>query len=212
MPALPLYEIQMIGTAVFAVTGVLAVNRRGLDVFGAVVLGTVTALGGGTIRDLVLGAPLFWLGDLNYAWAAIGASLAAFFASRSFASTYTLLLYLDGLGAALFAVAAAEKVLMLHFGAVVAVIMGVLTSIGGGLVRDVLAGRPTLLMSREIYATPVLIGCTLYVLLRAAGVEPRLHGVLACGVIFAIRAAAIRWHIEMPAWLTSQHDVPPARR
>lgn len=212
MPALPLYEIQMIGTAVFAVTGVLAVNRRGLDVFGAVVLGTVTALGGGTIRDLVLGAPLFWLGDLNYAWAAIVASLAAFFASRSFASTYTLLLYLDGLGAALFAVAAAEKVLMLHFGAVVAVIMGVLTSIGGGLVRDVLAGRPTLLMSREIYATPVLVGCTLYVLLRAAGIEPQLHGVLACGVIFAIRAAAIRWHIEMPSWLTSQHDVPPARR
>lgn len=212
MPALPLYEIQMIGTAVFAVTGVLAITRRGLDVFGAVVLGTVTALGGGTIRDLVLGAPVFWLGDLNYARTAIAASLVAFFASRSFAGTYPLLLYLDGLGTALFAVAAAEKVLALQFGPCVAVIMGVLTSIGGGLVRDVLAGRPTLLMSREIYATPVLIGCTLYVLMRAAGVEPRLHGVLACAVIFIIRAAAIRWHIEMPAWLTSRHDVPPARR
>jgi uncharacterized membrane protein YeiH len=212
MPPLPLYKIQMIGTAVFAVTGVLAVNRRGLDVFGAVVLGTVTALGGGTIRDLVLGAPVFWLGDLNYAWTAVAASLAAFFASRSFASTYTLLLYLDGLGTALFAVSAAEKVLFLGFGPFVAVIMGVLTSIGGGLVRDVLAGRPTLLMSREIYATPVLIGCTLYVLLRAAGIEPHLHGVLASAAIFAIRAAAIRWHIEMPSWLTSQHDVPPTRR
>ena len=83
MPALPLYEIQMIGTAVFAVTGVLAINRRGLDVLGAVALGTVTSLGGGTIRDLVLGAPVFWLSDLNYARAAIVASLAAFFASRS---------------------------------------------------------------------------------------------------------------------------------
>lgn len=212
MPPLPLYEIQMFGTAVFAVTGVLAITRRGLDVFGAVVLGTVTSLGGGTIRDLVLGAPVFWLGDLNYARTAIAASLVAFFASRPFAGTYPLLLYLDGLGTALFAVAAAEKTLALQFGPFVAVIMGVLTSIGGGLVRDVLAGRPTLLMSREIYATPVLIGCTLYVLMRAAGVEPRLHGVLACAVIFVIRAAAIRWHIEMPSWLTSQHDVPPARR
>ncbi|HET7219343.1 MAG TPA: trimeric intracellular cation channel family protein [Vicinamibacterales bacterium] len=202
----------MIGTAVFAVTGVLAVNRRGLDVFGAIVLGTVTSLGGGTIRDVVIGAPVFWLSDLDYVWAALAASLAAFVATRSFVSTLTLLLYLDGLGAALFAVAATEKVLSLRFAAIVAVIMGVLTSIGGGLARDVLAGRPTLLMSREIYATPVLIGCTLYVVLRTTGLESQLLTVLTCAVIFSIRAAAIRWHIEMPAWLTSQHDVPPARR
>ena len=204
MPVVPLYELQMIGTAVFAVTGVLAVNRRGLDVFGVVVLGCVTSLGGGTIRDLVIGAPVFWLGDHNYVWVAFAAALIAFFAIRSFASTYTLLLYLDGLGAALFAVAATEKVLGLGFGPVVAVIMGVLTSIGGGLVRDVLAGRPTLLMSREIYATPVLAGCTLYVLLRRMGVQHQAIGIVAGAMIFAIRAAAIRWHIEMPHWLTSE--------
>ena len=199
----------MIGTAVFAVTGVLAVNRRGLDVFGAVVLGCVTALGGGTIRDLVIGAPVFWLHDLNYVSVALSAALIAFFASRSFVSTYTLLLYLDGLGAALFAVVATEKVLGLHLGPVVAVIMGVLTSIGGGLVRDVLAGQQTLLMSREIYATPVLIGCTLYVLLRGAGVHHDFVGIAAGALIFGIRAAAIHWHIEMPAWLTSNHDTAP---
>jgi uncharacterized membrane protein YeiH len=207
---MPLYELQMIGTAVFAVTGVLAVNRRGLDVFGAVVLGTVTSLGGGTIRDLVIGVQVFWLDDINYVWVALGASLCAFFASRSFTSTYSLLLYLDGLGAALFAVVATEKVLVLQRGAVVAVIMGVLTSIGGGLVRDVLAGRPTLLMSRDIYATPVLLGCTLYVLLRRVGLDHRQVGAVAFVVIFSIRAAAIRWHIEMPGWLTSDQDHPRA--
>jgi uncharacterized membrane protein YeiH len=212
MHVMPLYELQMIGTAVFAVTGVLAVNRRGLDVFGAVVLGTVTSLGGGTIRDLVIGAPVFWLSDGNYVWIAVAASLAGFFASRSFVSTYTLLLYLDGLGAALFAVVATEKVLVLQLGAIVAVIMGVLTSIGGGLVRDVLAGRPTLLMSREIYATPVLIGCTLYVALRTLGQGHESVAAVAFTIIFSIRAAAIRWHIEMPSWLTSQSDTPPARR
>jgi uncharacterized membrane protein YeiH len=203
----PLYELQMIGTAVFAVTGVLAVNRRGLDIFGAVVLGCVTSLGGGTIRDLVIGAPVFWLHDLNYVGVALAAALIAFFASRSFASTYTLLLYLDGLGAALFAVVATEKVLGLNLGPVVAVIMGVLTSIGGGLVRDVLAGQQTLMMSREIYATPVLIGCTLYVFLRAAGLAHDAAGIVGGALIFGIRAAAIRWHIEMPGWLTSNHDV-----
>jgi uncharacterized membrane protein YeiH len=204
MPVVPLYELQMIGTAVFAVTGVLAVNRRGLDVFGAVVLGGVTSLGGGTIRDVVIGAPVFWLSDLNYVWVAVAAALIAFFASRSFASTYTLLLYLDGLGAAMFAVVAAEKVLGLGFGPVVAVIMGVLTSIGGGLARDVLAGRPTLLMSREIYATPVLIGCTLYVLLRNMGLHHQAVGIAAGALMFSLRAAAIHWHIEMPRWLTSE--------
>ena len=202
MPAL--YDLQMLGTAVFAVTGVLAVNRRGLDVFGGVVLGTVTSLGGGTIRDLIIRAPVFWLGDTNYLAVAIAAALVAFFASRLVRTTFTLLLYLDALGAALFGIQATEKVLGLGHGPAIAVSMGVLTSIGGGLLRDVLAGRPTLLMSREIYATPILFGCTLYAVLR--NTRPGVTTLaVAVAVIFCIRAAAIRWHVEMPRWLTSRH-------
>jgi uncharacterized membrane protein YeiH len=202
----PLYDLQMLGTAVFAVTGVLAVNRRGLDVFGGVVLGTVTSLGGGTIRDLIIGAPVFWLLDTNYVLVAIVAALVAFFASRWIRSTYTLLLYLDALGAALFGIQATEKVLGLQHGPVIAVSMGVLTSIGGGLLRDVLAGRPTLLMSREIYATPILFGCVLYAVLRTAALGGATTLIVAVAVIFCIRAAAIRWHVEMPGWLTSRHE------
>ena len=201
MPAL--YDLQMLGTAVFAVTGVLAVNRRGLDVFGGVVLGTVTSLGGGTIRDLIIRAPVFWLVDTNYLVVAIAAALVAFFASRMIRTTYALLLYLDALGAALFGIQATEKVLGLGHAPAIAVSMGVLTSIGGGLLRDVLAGRPTLLMSREIYATPILFGCALYAALRH--IRPGVTTLaLAVAVIFCIRAAAIRWHVKMPAWLTSR--------
>jgi uncharacterized membrane protein YeiH len=203
---LPLYDLQMLGTAVFAATGVLAVNRRGLDVFGGVVLGTVTSLGGGTIRDLVLGVPVFWLLDGNYLPVAIVAALVAFFASRRLASGLTLLLYLDALGAALFGVQATEKVLGLQHGPLVAVSLGVLTSIGGGLLRDVLAGRPTLLMSREIYATPILLGCVLYTLLRSAGFDRATIEPIAVAGIFCLRAAALKWHVEMPGWLTSRHD------
>jgi uncharacterized membrane protein YeiH len=199
-----LYDLQMLGTAVFAVTGVLAVNRRGLDVFGGVVLGTVTSLGGGTIRDLIIRAPVFWLADTNYLVVAIAAALVAFFASRLVQTTFTLLLYLDALGAALFGIQATEKVLGLGHGPAIAVSMGVLTSIGGGLLRDVLAGRPTLLMSREIYATPILFGCALYAVLR--NTRPGVTTLaVAVAVIFCIRAAAIRWHVEMPGWLTSRH-------
>jgi uncharacterized membrane protein YeiH len=205
----PLYQLQMIGTAVFAVTGVLAVNRRGLDVFGAGVLGIVTALGGGTLRDVVLGVPVFWLHDVNYLWMAIAAAAVAFFADRRVRSTYTLLLYLDGLGAALFGVQATEKVLGLQHGATVAVAMGILTSIGGGLVRDVLAGRPTLLMSRDIYATPILIGCTGFVLARLFTSHHTWLVVAVVALMFSIRASAIHWHVSMPGWLTSDQDPVP---
>lgn len=206
---MPLYHLQMIGTAVFAVTGVLAVKRRGLDLFGAGVLGIVTALGGGTLRDVVVGVPVFWLQDVNYLWMAMAAAVVAFFADQRVRSTYTLLLYLDGLGAALFAVQATEKVLGLQHGATVAVAMGILTSIGGGLLRDVLAGRPTLLMSRDIYATPILIGCSGLVLARPFTTNHAALVATAVAVIFSIRASAIHWHISMPGWLTSDQDALP---
>jgi len=198
-----LYDVQMIGTAIFAITGVLAVSQKELDAFGALVLGVVTSLGGGTLRDLIIGVPVFWVQDNNYVWAAVLASIAAFFVGRLFRSAFLLLLYLDGLGAALFAVTAANKVLALRLGLPIAVIMGVLTAIGGGLVRDVLAGRKTLLMTREIYATPIMLGCTVYVLLRHFTPDFALAGVLAICLMFGIRAAAIRWNLQIPGWLTS---------
>ena len=154
----------------------------------------------------IIGAPVFWLLDTNYVLVAIVAALVAFFASRRIRSTYTLLLYLDALGAALFGIQATEKVLGLQDGSVIAVAMGVLTSIGGGLIRDVLAGRPTLLMSREIYATPILFGCVLYTVLRNTALDRVTTLIVSVAVIFCIRAAAIRWHVEMPGWLTSRDD------
>lgn len=200
-----LYVVQMIGNAVFAATGVLAVNRRGLDLFGGVVLGIVTAIGGGTIRDLIVGAPVFWVADPNYLLVAVLASVVAFFAAKRIAGLQ-LLLYLDAVGVALVGVQATEKVLGLGYGGPISISMGVLTGIGGGLVRDVLASRPTLLMSREIYATPILIGCTLYVGLRQTSLNLAWALGIAAASIFLIRAAAIRWHIQMPGWLTSRHD------
>jgi uncharacterized membrane protein YeiH len=205
-PVSALYDLQMLGNAVFAATGVLAVNRRGLDVFGGVVLGTVTALGGGTIRDLIVSVPVFWLADTNYLLVGVASSVIAFFAAKRIATGYQLLLYLDAVGIALVGIQATEKVLGLGHGGAVAVAMGVLSGIGGGLLRDVLAARPTLLMSREIYATPILIGCVLSVGLRYTSLDRGFALAIAAVVIFLIRAAAIRWHVQMPGWLTSRHD------
>ena len=196
------YYFEMVGTAVFAITGVLAVTRKGLDVFGALVLGIVTALGGGTVRDLIIGATPFWINDFNYVWAAAAGALPAFSIGALFRNTYRGLLYLDAVGAALFAVTAANKVLLLNLSPPVAVTMGVLTGIGGGLIRDVLAGRPTLLMSREIYATPILLGCIAFVSLRAMTPSFPYAAQIGFAIILGVRVLAIYRHLEMPSWLT----------
>lgn len=202
------YWIGMAGTVAFAVTAVLAVAPKGIDLFGAVVMGVITAIGGGTIRDLILDAPAFWAADLNYLWVAVAASVAAFAAQSLFARKhiYSLMLYVDGLGAALFAIQGADKVWGLDFGRPLApVILGVVTAIGGGLIRDVLAGRETLLMKREIYAVPVLFGCTIYVAILA--LFPEYQSIAMVGsvlFIFALRAAAIHWNIAVPDWLATR--------
>ncbi|KQN48665.1 hypothetical protein ASE98_04570 [Pseudomonas sp. Leaf48] len=198
-----LYFQQMLGTAVFAITGVLAIHKVGVDVFGAVVLGIITAIGGGTIRDLLLDQPIFWIADFNYIWVGGGAALLAFFLTKRFQQRYRLLLYLDGFAAALFGLVATEKVLGLQLAAPFAVMMGVLTSIGGGIARDVLAGRTSLLMSREIYATPILLGCILYVLLRDVFGSIQIAGWLALIFTSSLRFLAIYKELQMPAILST---------
>ncbi len=202
------YWIGMAGTVAFAVTAVLAVAPKGIDIFGASVMGIITAIGGGTVRDVILDVPVFWSTDLNYIWVALGASLAAFAANSLFTrkEIYSLMLYIDGLGVSLFAIQATDKVWGLDFGRPLApIILGIVTAIGGGLIRDMLAGRQTLLMKRDLYATPVLIGCTFFVIILEILPEYRFAGAVGCILlIFGIRAAAIHWNLSFPEWLTTK--------
>jgi uncharacterized membrane protein YeiH len=202
------YWAGMAGITAFAVTAVLALATRGIDLFSAAVLGIITAVGGGTMRDMILDVPVFWATDLNYIWIALGASLIAFWSEPLLTrkEIHNLLLYVDGFGAALFAILTVNKVWDLGFGLPLApVLLGIVTAIGGGLIRDVLAGRPTLLMTTDLYATPVLFGCTLYVGLLYLVPEQRLISAIVCVLfIFGIRAAAIYWHLSVPAWLITR--------
>nr|WP_166363573.1 TRIC cation channel family protein [Pseudomonas akapageensis] len=201
-----LYIQEMLGTAVFAITGVLAIQKVGVDLFGAIVLGIITAIGGGTIRDLLLDLPIFWIADFNYIWVALFAALLAFFLTQKLQQRYRLLLYLDGFAAALFGLVATEKVVGLELAAPLAVMMGLLTSIGGGIARDVLAGRASLLMSREIYATPILLGCTLYVVLRDTFPSIRIAGWIALIFTSGLRFLAIYKDLQMPVIFTTRRD------
>lgn len=191
------YLLGMAGTVAFAVTGVLAVTRRGIDFFGACVMGLITAIGGGTIRDVVLDVPVFWSMDLSTIWVALVSSAVAFVANQFVGrrDVYRMMLYVDALGVSMFAIEAAHKVMSLHFALPLGpILLGVITAIGGGLLRDVLAGNTTLLMSPELYAIPVTVGCTLYVILLTQLPAQAVPIGMGCSVLtFALRAGAIRW-------------------
>lgn len=193
----------LIGAAVFAVTGVLAAARQNMDVMTFIIIGVVTAIGGGTLRDLMLGMQPFWLQQPAYLYVTSAAALATFFFERVFRATYNGLLYLDALATALFTIIATERTLQLGFEPGIAVLMGVITGIGGGILRDLLTGQPTILMCRELYMTPILIGGALYVGIRETAIfTPLQVSLLGIAVITAVRVCAIRWKWAFPDWLT----------
>lgn len=202
------FAMAMAAIIAFAITGVLAVSERRVDFFSAVMLGVITAVGGGTIRDLILDVPVFWAEDLSYVRFAVLASILTFIAQSFFSrpQVFKLILYIDGLGIALFGIAGAVKTAELGFGWPIAPLMlGVITAIGGGLIRDVLSGRKTLLMTDEVYAAPVVIGCLVTLLalkfLPNFATEAMIAGTV---IAFSLRAAAIHWSLRIPDWFTSQ--------
>lgn len=199
------YILGMAGTVAFAVTAVLAVIPKGIDLFGACVMGVITAVGGGTIRDIILEVPVFWATDLNYIWVALTASVIAFYANRYMTSkyVYSLMLYLDGAGIAMFVIQGADKAIGLEFALPVGpVLLAVITAIGGGLTRDVLAGNPTLLMKKELYAVPLTVGAILYlILLKMFPGQAVVIGTGCALLTFFIRAAAIYWNLKVPGWM-----------
>lgn len=200
-----IYFLGLFSMSIFAITGVIATRHKNLDIFSVVFLGSVTALGGGTIRDVILGNyPIYWVDDLWFLWVAVITSLLAFFIVRILSNRYQLLLYFDALGIALFSITAAEKTLRLGLPASIAVVMGLITAIFGSILRDILTGSPCLLLSKELYATPVLIGLSLYVLLESILFDAVWIVPLSIALTFLFRVAAIYYKLHYPKWLISQ--------
>jgi uncharacterized membrane protein YeiH len=197
------YFIGMTAMAAFAMAGVLAAARKDMDIVSLTVLGVVTAVGGGTLRDLLMSTEVFWMVDFNGVWVAIAASICAFYLERHLRdeSVWTLILYLDAFGLALFGVQSIDKALALQFAAPVAVVMATITGIGGGLIRDVLTQRPNLLLSREIYATAIIAGSIFYVALLGLTGKTTVATLAGFAFTFIFRALAIYRHWRMPKWM-----------
>lgn len=196
--------IVIAGTAAFALSAVLASLEKKVDIFTVIVLGIITAVGGGTMRDWTLNVPVFWSIDVYYIVIAICASLFGFFffplmQRRKVNKVY---LYIDAIAAALFAIQGTHKAWQLDFGLPVSpILLGIITAIGGGIVRDVLLERPSLLLSKELYAIPITLGCILYTfVLKFAPDYTSVGSIVSICLIVYLRHLSIQKQVMVPSW------------
>ncbi|MFL5382465.1 MAG: trimeric intracellular cation channel family protein [Longimicrobiaceae bacterium] len=193
--------LEMLGVAVFAISGALAAGRKSLDLVGVVVTATVTAIGGGTIRDLLLGRhPVFWIADTANLWVIFAAALATVIYSRRWQPPERSLAVADALGLALFSITGAQIAQAAGHAGVVVVIMGTLTGVAGGVIRDVLTAEIPMIMRRgPIYATACIAGIVVYLLLGMV-IARDAAAVAGMASIAALRLAAILWKLTVPVF------------
>jgi len=196
------YILDLFGTAIFAITGALAAGRKRMDIFGVVVLGCVTALGGGTLRDLILGdRPVFWIADTSYLAVASITALCTFGIAHRWRLPARGLIYADAVGLAVFTVIGFRKGFQITHLYSIAIVMGVATGVAGGIIRDVLSGEIPLILRREIYASASLLGAALLALLTYLQFPSPLRVSASILAILIIRLAALHWKLSLPLFL-----------
>jgi uncharacterized membrane protein YeiH len=191
--------LDLIGTAVFAITGALAAGRKRMDIFGVVVLGCVTAVGGGTLRDLTLGlTPVFWVSNTHYIFIATAAAMGTYFIARRRKLPANAILFLDAVGLAVFTVIGFERGFQVTQAFSIAIIMGVMTGVFGGIIRDVLAAELPLILHQEVYAFASFCGAVLLALLLHLQFPHSLGIFAAMLTTLTIRLMALRRNLGLP--------------
>lgn len=196
---LVIHILDLVGTVVFAITGALAAGRKRMDIFGVVVLGCVTALGGGTLRDVILGnQPVFWIADTSYLAVATIAAIGTFVLAQHWKFPGMALMYADAVGLAVFTVIGFQRGFQETHVYSIAIVMGVSTGVVGGIIRDVLSGEIPLILRREVYASASLCGAALLALLSHLQQPNALIVLAAILTTLAIRLTALHWNLALP--------------
>lgn len=212
-PGTPMFDnvvtiLDWLGIIVFAVTGALVASRNRMDIVGFVLLGVVTGIGGGTIRDLLLDIhPLIWIEQPTYLLVCAAASLCVFFTAHLVHSSYRLLLWLDAVGLSLFAATGAERALSAGVPPLVAIIMGIITACFGGIIRDTLSQEKSIIFSYEIYITAAMVSAATYVCASIVGMSREFAVTAGIVLGFTLRAGALQYNWSLP-----RHLPQPARK
>ena len=200
-----LYWVGLAAVAVNALTGVLDSGRKQMDLIGAMLVGVATALGGGTVRDLLLDRNVFWVVDQTYLIVALGAGLATFFIARALPLPPKLFLIPDAIGLALFTIVGTQVALQWNAPWLVASLMGVTTGVVGGVLRDILCNDvPLVFLKGEWYATAAWLGALTLIGLQEIGVPSVSAAWVAMGIVLVLRLLAMRYHLTLPAFVQKQ--------
>lgn len=191
--------LDLLGTLAFAISGALAGRERRLDLFGMTILAFATAIGGGTIRDMMIGwTPVMWLTDLSYFYVTIlGVLLAIVFYKKFNFLRYSLFLF-DTIGIAVFTLIGIEKGMTVGLHPIICVTLGTITACFGGVIRDILANKIPLIFKQEIYATACILGGLVYYLLNYFDLGKDIMYVGTAGIIIVVRVLAVKYKWSLP--------------
>lgn len=199
-----LYILDLLGVIVFAISGAIVARDKQFDLFGGIVLAIVTAIGGGTFRDIALGrTPVFWLNDVNYFICAAGTAIVFLWLFRihQFEQRWkSSLLIADAIGLAVFTIIGTQIALDADVNPAMSVAMGTITGCFGGVLRDVLANREPLIFQKEIYATASLAGGICYVLLNTVNSHEIINASVCIAVTFLMRVIAVYFDLQLPTY------------
>ncbi|ABC32734.1 predicted membrane protein [Hahella chejuensis KCTC 2396] len=197
--------LDFFGIAVFAISGALVAGHKKLDVFGVLVVALVTCLGGGTLRDLVLNAhPVVWIANTTYLGVGIISALATFVLVRLKRTPLHMLEVCDAIGLAFFTIAGTQKAQALGHSFEICLLMGIMTGVAGGVLRDIICNEIPLIFHREIYATPAIAGSFLYLTLSYFNIDTDVAALSGMAVTLASRLAGVYFNISLPAFLFSE--------
>lgn len=194
-----IYVLDILGTFAFAVSGALVASDKKFDLFGLVIIAFVTAVGGGMLRDLLIDAhPINWIGDLNYMYTIFLAVIFTFLFKSKIAHLSKTMFLFDTIGLSVFTLLGLEKGLSFNLNPIIALIMGMISAVFGGVLRDVLTNKIPLIFEKEIYASACLIGGISYLLLTYFNMTENVIFVFSASIIVIIRVIAVKFKLQLP--------------
>lgn len=194
-----IYTLDILGTFAFAISGALVASDQDFDLFGVIIIAFVTAVGGGMLRDVLINShPINWIGDLNYVYIILIAVFITFlFKSKILPLSKTMFLF-DTIGISVFTLLGLQKGLSLELHPMVALIMGMISAVFGGVIRDILSDKIPLIFQREIYASACLLGGFTYLILKQTQMDENIIFIISASVIVSVRLIAVKYHLELP--------------
>ena len=194
-----IYVLDILGTFAFAISGALVASDKKFDLFGVIIIAFVTAIGGGMLRDVLINAhPINWIGDLNYLFTILAAVILTFLFKSKIAYLSKTLFLFDTVGISVFTLLGLQKGLLLNLHPIVALIMGMISAVFGGVLRDVLTNKVPLIFEKEIYASACLAGGISYLILANFNVPKDINFIISASVIIIIRLISVKFKLQLP--------------